>query len=154
MSASLETANNPAGLHRVAIDPVSRVEGHGKVTIHLNRDNQVDEARLRAVGELLAGGSLAIYTASGNLLVTFGFKSPAATAQRDLLTFDGFPLIAAAVASGRAASASLFAKDGDTVGTGMTVRDEKTKDGDITLNVTDIKIGNLVKLESVELRHS
>jgi NAD-reducing hydrogenase large subunit len=33
----------------IEISPVTRVEGHGKVTIHLNRDNQVDEARLHIV---------------------------------------------------------------------------------------------------------
>jgi len=33
----------------VEIDPITRVEGHGKVTIHLNNDNQVDEARLHIV---------------------------------------------------------------------------------------------------------
>ena len=35
MSFALETAAHPAGLRRVAIDPVSRVEGHGKVTLLL-----------------------------------------------------------------------------------------------------------------------
>ncbi|WP_210396591.1 Ni/Fe hydrogenase subunit alpha [Motiliproteus sediminis] len=33
----------------IEIDPVTRVEGHGKVTIHLNEQNQVDEARLHIV---------------------------------------------------------------------------------------------------------
>jgi NAD-reducing hydrogenase large subunit len=33
----------------IEISPVTRVEGHGKVTIHLNRDNQVDQARLHIV---------------------------------------------------------------------------------------------------------
>lgn len=33
----------------IEISPVTRVEGHGKVTIHLNQDNQVDEARLHIV---------------------------------------------------------------------------------------------------------
>ena len=33
----------------IEISPVTRVEGHGKVTIHLDRDNQVDEARLHIV---------------------------------------------------------------------------------------------------------
>ena len=36
----LETAVQPQGLRRVAIDPVSRVEGHGKVTILLDADNR------------------------------------------------------------------------------------------------------------------
>ncbi len=31
------------------IDPLTRVEGHGKVTIHLDADNQVSEARLHIV---------------------------------------------------------------------------------------------------------
>lgn len=33
----------------IEISPVTRVEGHGKVTIHLNGDNEVDEARLHIV---------------------------------------------------------------------------------------------------------
>jgi NAD-reducing hydrogenase large subunit len=33
----------------IEIDPVTRVEGHGKVTIHLDRDNRVAEARLHIV---------------------------------------------------------------------------------------------------------
>jgi NAD-reducing hydrogenase large subunit len=45
----METAENPAGLRRVAIDPVSRVEGHGKVTLLLDEDNHVQQARLHIV---------------------------------------------------------------------------------------------------------
>ena len=33
----------------IEISPVTRVEGHGKVTIHLDRDNNVEEARLHIV---------------------------------------------------------------------------------------------------------
>ncbi|WP_298964561.1 Ni/Fe hydrogenase subunit alpha [uncultured Roseibium sp.] len=33
----------------IEISPVTRVEGHGKVTIHLNAENEVDEARLHIV---------------------------------------------------------------------------------------------------------
>ena len=45
----LETAAHPQGLRRVAIDPVSRVEGHGKVTILLDADNRVQQVRLHIV---------------------------------------------------------------------------------------------------------
>jgi len=52
MTPSLETAD-PAvvsqGLRRVAIDPVSRVEGHGKVTILLDAQNRVQQVRLHIV---------------------------------------------------------------------------------------------------------
>ena len=37
------------GLRRVAIDPVSRVEGHGKVTILLDEANRVQQVRLHIV---------------------------------------------------------------------------------------------------------
>lgn len=37
------------GLRRVAIDPVSRVEGHGKVTLLLDEHNHVRQARLHIV---------------------------------------------------------------------------------------------------------
>ena len=49
MSFALETAANPQDLRRVAIDPVSRVEGHGKVTLLLDKDNRVQQARLHIV---------------------------------------------------------------------------------------------------------
>lgn len=49
MSANLETAAQPQGLRRVAIDPVSRVEGHGKVTLLLDEHNRVHQARLHIV---------------------------------------------------------------------------------------------------------
>ncbi len=41
-----ESAQN---LNRVVLDPVSRVEGHGKVTLLLDKDNQVRQARLHIV---------------------------------------------------------------------------------------------------------
>ena len=49
MSLDLETAANPMGLRRVAIDPVSRVEGHGKVTILLDDQRRVQQVRLHIV---------------------------------------------------------------------------------------------------------
>jgi NAD-reducing hydrogenase large subunit len=49
MTNSLETAAHPQGLRRVAIDPVSRVEGHGKVTILLDDAHRVQQVRLHIV---------------------------------------------------------------------------------------------------------
>src|SRR5512147_267003 len=49
MTDALETAANREGLRRVAIDPVSRVEGHGKVTILLDDANRVQQVRLHIV---------------------------------------------------------------------------------------------------------
>jgi NAD-reducing hydrogenase large subunit len=49
MSHPLETAAQPLGLRRVAIDPVSRVEGHGKVTILLDAENRIQQVRLHVV---------------------------------------------------------------------------------------------------------
>lgn len=46
---STETAKNPGNLTRVAIDPVTRVEGHGKVTLLLDAENRVQQARLHIV---------------------------------------------------------------------------------------------------------
>ncbi len=45
----LETAAQPKGLRRVAIDPISRVEGHGKVTLLVDEHNRVQQARLHIV---------------------------------------------------------------------------------------------------------
>ena len=49
MSFALETAPNPEGLRRVSIDPITRVEGHGKVTLLLDENNMVQQARLHIV---------------------------------------------------------------------------------------------------------
>ncbi|BBE73769.1 Ni/Fe hydrogenase subunit alpha [Oharaeibacter diazotrophicus] len=46
---SLETAPSKTGLRRIAIDPVTRVEGHGKVTILLDAENRVHQVRLHIV---------------------------------------------------------------------------------------------------------
>jgi NAD-reducing hydrogenase large subunit len=48
-SSGLETAPQAQGLRRVAIDPVSRVEGHGKVTLLLDDHGHVQQARLHIV---------------------------------------------------------------------------------------------------------
>lgn len=49
MTRDLETAAQRDTLKRVAIDPVSRVEGHGKVTLLIDDDGHVHEARLHIV---------------------------------------------------------------------------------------------------------
>ncbi|KAA6185833.1 Ni/Fe hydrogenase subunit alpha [Thiohalocapsa marina] len=49
MPSQLETASHPQGLKRVAIEPVTRVEGHGKVTLLLDEDDHVQQARLHIV---------------------------------------------------------------------------------------------------------
>ena len=49
MAFELETASHPETLKRVAIEPVSRVEGHGKVTLLLDEDNKVHQVRLHIV---------------------------------------------------------------------------------------------------------
>lgn len=49
MGNDLETAAHPEKLRRVAIDPVSRVEGHGKVTLLLDEDDRVHQVRLHIV---------------------------------------------------------------------------------------------------------
>lgn len=49
MPFALETAAHPERLRRVAIDPVSRVEGHGKVTLLLDEAGRVQQARLHIV---------------------------------------------------------------------------------------------------------
>ena len=43
---SLETAENPEKLNRIAIEPLTRVEGHGKVTLLQDEDNHIQQARL------------------------------------------------------------------------------------------------------------
>lgn len=48
-SPSLDTAEHPEGLRRVVIEPVSRVEGHGKVTILLDDQRKVHQVRLHIV---------------------------------------------------------------------------------------------------------
>lgn len=45
----LETAENPQKLKRIAIDPVTRVEGHGKVTLLIDDANRIHQVRLHIV---------------------------------------------------------------------------------------------------------
>ncbi len=49
MSMSLETARHPEDLRRVCIEPLTRVEGHGKVTLLLDEDHHIRQARLHVV---------------------------------------------------------------------------------------------------------
>jgi len=49
MNSNLETAAHPETLRRVAIDPVSRVEGHGKVTLLLDENDRIHQVRLHIV---------------------------------------------------------------------------------------------------------
>jgi NAD-reducing hydrogenase large subunit len=49
MAHRLESAPSDAKLRRVVIDPLSRVEGHGKVTLLLDEGNHVAQARLHIV---------------------------------------------------------------------------------------------------------
>jgi NAD-reducing hydrogenase large subunit len=45
----LETASYPETLTRTAIEPITRVEGHGKVTLLMDEQNHVKQARLHIV---------------------------------------------------------------------------------------------------------
>lgn len=47
--SALETAAHPESLRRIAIDPVTRVEGHGKVTLLLDENNKIHQVRLHIV---------------------------------------------------------------------------------------------------------
>lgn len=49
MSTHLETAANPEGLRRVAIEPLTRVEGHGKVTLFVDHQDRIHQVRLHIV---------------------------------------------------------------------------------------------------------
>ncbi|MBL0313458.1 MAG: Ni/Fe hydrogenase subunit alpha [Holophagaceae bacterium] len=45
----LETAIHPEGLRRTVIEPITRVEGHGKITLLMDEQNHVKQARLHIV---------------------------------------------------------------------------------------------------------
>jgi NAD-reducing hydrogenase large subunit len=49
MTSPLDTAQHPEKLRRIVIEPVSRVEGHGKVTILLDDQRKVHQVRLHIV---------------------------------------------------------------------------------------------------------
>jgi NAD-reducing hydrogenase large subunit len=49
MSTSLETADNPEKLERIVIEPLTRVEGHGKVTLLQDENRHIRQARLHIV---------------------------------------------------------------------------------------------------------
>jgi NAD-reducing hydrogenase large subunit len=46
MPSALETAQNPEDLKRIVIEPVTRVEGHGKVTLLQGKNRNIRQARL------------------------------------------------------------------------------------------------------------
>ena len=49
MPSNLETADNPKKLERIVIEPLTRVEGHGKVTLLQDENLQIKQARLHIV---------------------------------------------------------------------------------------------------------
>ena len=49
MSSALETAQNPEDLKRIVIEPVTRVEGHGKVTLLQGKNRNIRQARLHFI---------------------------------------------------------------------------------------------------------
>jgi len=49
MYKELETASNPENLERVVIEPLTRVEGHGKVTLLQDENQHIRQARLHIV---------------------------------------------------------------------------------------------------------
>ncbi|MFN8834861.1 MAG: nickel-dependent hydrogenase large subunit, partial [Betaproteobacteria bacterium] len=49
MPSPFEAPNAPGNLRRVVIEPVTRVEGHGKVTLLLDGDHKVHQVRLHIV---------------------------------------------------------------------------------------------------------
>ena len=49
MYNELETANNPENLERIVIEPLTRVEGHGKVTLLQDENLHIKQARLHIV---------------------------------------------------------------------------------------------------------
>jgi NAD-reducing hydrogenase large subunit len=46
MPSALETAQNPEDLKRIVIEPLTRVEGHGKVTLLQGKNRNIRQARL------------------------------------------------------------------------------------------------------------
>ena len=46
MTSALETAANPQDLRRIVIEPLTRVEGHGKVTLLQGKNRNIRQARL------------------------------------------------------------------------------------------------------------
>src|SRR5665811_2346519 len=46
MPSALETAQNPENLKRIVIEPLTRVEGHGKVTLLQGKNRNIRQARL------------------------------------------------------------------------------------------------------------
>ncbi len=49
MNSTLENASDPGKLRRVVIEPITRVEGHGKVTLLMDDAGEVHQARLHIV---------------------------------------------------------------------------------------------------------
>lgn len=49
MTDSQSSTDTATGTRRIAIDPITRIEGHGKITLLLDSENHIHEARLHIV---------------------------------------------------------------------------------------------------------
>lgn len=114
-------------------------------------DVELKNARLSLVRDALDGGSLEIFSDSGNRLVSVGFENRSGTVSYGSLLFNGFPKSSMAEGKGRAATGLLKDKGGITRAHGLTVGTSDMHD--IVLEHIDVKAENVVRIKSAEIRH-
>lgn len=107
-------------------------------------------ARLEAVRALLDGGRLLLGDEQ-RYIASIEFRSPCGGIFNDLLHMTGAPFITAAKEDGTLSRALLVTRGGETVASGLTVG---LSDADIIVDRVEVKKGSLIKLDSVDLRHS
>ena len=117
----------------------------------INYASDIKAARMEVVARALDGGALLLLDAAGATLAEVRLQSPSGGVFASLLHLAGAPFIAAATASGELVGAKFVRADGSLVMQGMTV---DVEGADIVVDNRSVVKGNLIKIDSVDLRHA
>jgi hypothetical protein len=114
---------------------------------------EIKAGRLAVVNAALAGGAIELGGPGMKpRLALVELEPVAGTVLLDRLEFNAFPKFGMAENAGTASAARLVARDGRIVASGLTVGGPGSG-ADIVLADTKVAGGNVVKLESAEIRH-
>jgi len=106
--------------------------------------------RMEVVRKSLEGGAI-ILLGGGIQIAKVQLDPEAGSVVNDLLYLTGFPKFAMAEAVGLIDYALLLDKDGNMVGTGLTVG---PRDADIIMQRTRVDTLNIIKIDTAEIRHA
>lgn len=118
----------------------------------MNYHVTVKEVRMRATQQALNSAVMELLVGQ-RVCAQFQLERVSAVVLGDMLMFVGFPMLARAQITGRITSGRVLGKDGTALVTDMSVGLTGTK-ADVTLEKVDAAEGNLVRLETAEIRHA